>query len=180
MSTRSINRATIMGNLTQDPQQKSTTSGTPLVTFSVATNRSYTDQSGVKQDIADFHNFVAFGKLAEICMDLLKLGSKVLVEGRLQTRKWEGQDGKTNYRTEIVAEEMWLLANGKPKTEGQSSSSYSQSSNSSSSASSNPDDVVIVDSNTTTEEQEPKKETEKPSNKKSNDDDLVDLNEIPF
>ena len=117
MSSRSINLVILVGNLTADPTLKTTQNGTPVTTFAVATNRSYTDSSGAKQDAADFHNIVAFGKLAEICTNLLKVGSKVMVEGRLQTRKWEGQDGKTNYRTEVVIDEMQLIANGKARAE---------------------------------------------------------------
>ena len=114
---RSINRVILKGNLTADPQQKTTQNGTAVVTFAVATNRNYVDSAGEKQDTADFHNIVAFGKLAEICANLLKVGSKVFIEGRLQTRKWEGTDGKTNYRTEIVLEDMDLLANGRARAE---------------------------------------------------------------
>ncbi|PIR43464.1 single-stranded DNA-binding protein [candidate division WWE3 bacterium CG10_big_fil_rev_8_21_14_0_10_32_10] len=114
MSVRSLNRATLVGNLTADPVLRTTNNGTPVATFAVATNRSYTDSSGEFQDAADFHNCVGFGKTAEICNDLLQKGSMVYVEGRLQTRKWDDADGKTNYRTEIVIEKVILLARGKP------------------------------------------------------------------
>lgn len=105
----SLNRATILGNLTRDPEVKQLTSGQSVCTFGVATNRNWTDANGVKQDKAEFHNIVTWGKLAEICGQYLTKGKKVYVEGRLQTRDWEGQDGVKRYRTEIVAENFIML-----------------------------------------------------------------------
>jgi len=105
----SLNRATILGNLTRDPEVKQLASGQSVCTFGVATNRSWTDQAGVRQDKAEFHNVVAWGKLAEICGQMLTKGKKVYVEGRIQTRDWEGQDGVKRYRTEIVAENAIIL-----------------------------------------------------------------------
>lgn len=105
----SLNRATILGNATRDPEMKQLASGQTVCTFSVATNRSWTDQSGVRQERADFHNIVAWGKLAEILGQYLTKGKKVYIEGRLQTRDWEGQDGVKRYRTEVVAENAIIL-----------------------------------------------------------------------
>lgn len=105
----SLNRATILGNVTRDPEVKQLPSGQSVCTFGVATNRSWTDANGVKQDKAEFHNMVAWGKLAEILGQYLTKGKKVYVEGRLQTRDWEGQDGVKRYRTEIVAENAIIL-----------------------------------------------------------------------
>lgn len=105
----SLNRATVLGNTTRDPEVKQLTSGQSVCTFSVATNRTWTDASGVKQDKAEFHNIVAWGKLAEILGQYLSRGKKVYIEGRLQTRDWEGQDGVKRYRTEIVAENAIIL-----------------------------------------------------------------------
>ena len=104
-----LNKAMIIGNLTRDPEQKTTPQGTPVTTFSVATNMIWTDQQGQKQEKVEYHNIVAWRKLAEICGQYLKKGSKIYVEGRLQTRDWEGQDGVRRYRTEIVAENMIML-----------------------------------------------------------------------
>ena len=104
-----LNKAMIIGNLTRDPEVKSTPSGTSVTTFSVATNLIWTDQSGQKQEKVEFHNIVAWRKLAEICGQYLKKGSKVYIEGRLQTRDWMGQDGVKRYRTEIIAENMIML-----------------------------------------------------------------------
>lgn len=98
-----INRATIYGNLTRDPEARALPSGQQVVSFSVATNRTYKDKEGQKQESAEFHNIVAFGRLAEIMAQYLKKGRPVYIEGRLQTRSWD-KDGQKQYRTEIVAE----------------------------------------------------------------------------
>lgn len=105
----SLNRATIIGNLTRDPEVRQIPSGQSVCTFGVATNRSWTDASGAKQEATEFHNVVAWGKLAEICGQYLAKGRKVYIEGRLQTREWEGQDSVKRYRTEIVTENMIIL-----------------------------------------------------------------------
>ncbi|KKW31743.1 MAG: Single-stranded DNA-binding protein [Candidatus Uhrbacteria bacterium GW2011_GWA2_52_8d] len=105
----SLNRAMIIGNLTRDPEVKQTPSGQSVCTFSVATNRSWNGQDGKKQEATDFHNVVAWGKLAEICGQYLRKGRKVYIEGRLQTHDWEGQDGVRRYRTEIITENMIIL-----------------------------------------------------------------------
>ena len=98
----------IIGNLTRDPEVRNTPNGQPVTTFSVATSLRWTDQSGQKQEKAEFHNVVAWRKLAEICGQYLHKGSKVYIEGRLQTRNWE-KDGAKQYRTEIIAENMEML-----------------------------------------------------------------------
>lgn len=105
----SLNRAQVIGNLTRDPEARQTPGGQMVASFSVATNRTWTDGSGQRQEKADFHNVVAWGKLAEICSQYLKKGRKVFVEGRMQTREWDGEDGQKRYRTEIVAENIILL-----------------------------------------------------------------------
>lgn len=107
-----FNKAIILGNLTRDPELKTLPSGQSLVTFGVATNRFYTDKNGGKQQTVEFHNVVAFGKLADICSRYLNKGKMVLVEGRLQTRTWQGQDGVKRYRTEIIMENMQLGPRG--------------------------------------------------------------------
>lgn len=105
----SLNRATILGNVTRDPELRQTTSGQQVCSFSVATNRSWTDASGAKQEQAEFHNVVVWAKLAEIVGAYVKKGSKIYVEGRIQTRDWQGQDGVKRYRTEIVADNVIIL-----------------------------------------------------------------------
>jgi single-strand DNA-binding protein len=105
----SLNKAMLIGNLTRDPEMRKTTGGQSVTSFSMATNRAYTDKAGNKKEEADFHNVVAWGRLAEICAQYLTKGKKVYVDGRIQTRDWEGQDGVKKYRTEIVIENMIML-----------------------------------------------------------------------
>lgn len=104
-----LNKAMIIGNVTRDPELKSTPSGQNVVSFSVATNLVWNDQSGNQQKKTEFHNIIAWRKLAEICAKYLKKGSKVYLEGRLQTTDWTGNDGVKRYRTEIVADNMIML-----------------------------------------------------------------------
>jgi single-strand DNA-binding protein len=101
-----LNKAIIIGNLTRDPEGKALPSGIQVTTFSVATNRVWKDKNGARQDSTDYHNVVVFGKQAENVAQYLKKGSSVLVEGRMQTRSWDGQDGTKKYRTEIVADRI--------------------------------------------------------------------------
>ncbi|MEX2369012.1 MAG: single-stranded DNA-binding protein [Candidatus Paceibacterota bacterium] len=101
-----LNKAMIIGNLTRDPELKSLPSGTPVCNFSVATNRYYNDSDGNRQEDTNFHNIVVFGRQAETTAQYLTKGSMALIEGRIQTRSWEGDDGKRNYRTEIVADSI--------------------------------------------------------------------------
>ena len=124
-----LNKVMLYGNLTSDPDLKSLPNGNKVVSFSIATNRSYKDANGAKKDIAEFHNIVAFGKLAEIFAQWLKKGRPVYLEGRIQTRSWEDQNGGgKKYRTEIVAENFQFGASGKPgESENNASSSESSS-----------------------------------------------------
>jgi len=104
-----LNKAMIIGNLTKDPEIRQTGNGLPVASFSVATNMVWKDASGQKQEKVEFHNIVAWKNLADICGRYLKKGSKVYIEGRLQTRDWQGKDGLKRYTTEIVAENMIML-----------------------------------------------------------------------
>lgn len=101
-----LNKALVIGNLTRDPEMRSLPSGVQVTSFSVATNRVWKDKNGAKQESADYHNIVVFGRQAETVAQFLRKGSSVLVEGRMQTRSWDGPDGKKNYRTEIVADRV--------------------------------------------------------------------------
>ena len=107
-----LNRAQLIGNVTRDPELRTTTTGQNVCSFGVATNAQWTDAQGAKQSRAEFHNLVAWGKLAEICSQYLVKGKKVYVEGRLQTRDWEAQDGAKRTRTEIVLDNMIMLDRG--------------------------------------------------------------------
>lgn len=99
----------IIGNLTRDPEIRTTTSGQNVANFSVATSSQWTDAAGQKQERVEYHNIVAWGRLADICGQYLGKGRKVYVEGRLQTRDWEAQDGSKRTRTEIICENMIML-----------------------------------------------------------------------
>lgn len=103
-----LNKAFLIGNLTRDPELRTMPNGNAVVSFGLATNRVWKDKSGTQQKQAEFHNIVMFGRLAEIAKQYLQKGSMVMIEGRLQTRSWEGQDGQKRQRTEIVAEGMQL------------------------------------------------------------------------
>lgn len=108
----------ILGNVTRDPETKTTPQGVSVTSFSVATNQTWTDASGQKQERAEFHNVVAWRKLAEIIGQYVKKGSKVYIEGRMQTRDWTGQDGVKRYRTEVIADDLIILdskGNGGPR-----------------------------------------------------------------
>lgn len=114
MSSRSMNKVLIIGNLTRDPNLRFTPSGTAVCSFGIATNRSWTPpEGGEKQEQVEFHNIVAWAKLAEICGELLHKGDKAFIEGRLQTRDWKGNDGQERRTTEIVAENMMLLSSSR-------------------------------------------------------------------
>jgi len=106
----SLNQSQVIGNLTRDPELKKTQNDQSVTTIGVATNRGWTDSSGAKHDEAEFHNIVCWGKLAEICCQFLKKGSKVYFSGRLRTRSWEDEAGIKHYRTEIVAQDMIMLS----------------------------------------------------------------------
>src|SRR5580704_3935262 len=108
---RSLNRVQLIGNLTRDPELRYTPNGNAVCTFGLATNRTWTTDSGEKREEVDFHRIVAWNKLAELCSQFLTKGRKVYVEGRLSTRNWKGQDGKQKTTTEVVIDDMILLDN---------------------------------------------------------------------
>ncbi|RJR28940.1 single-stranded DNA-binding protein [Candidatus Microgenomates bacterium] len=160
---RSLNRVQLIGNLTRDPELRYTPQGTAVATFSVATNRQWKTETGDSKDEAEFHRIVAWDKLAEICSQLLKKGSKVYVEGRIQTRKWQTKEGEDRTTVEIVISEMMLLDRG-------AGGEYSTS-----------PDVELPDDLT----EEPaatqsKKEESKVSEKKQETEDKPTEDDIPF
>ena len=108
MAKGTVNKAILIGRLGADPELKYTPSGAAVVNFNIATDETWTDASGVKQERTEWHRIVAWRKLAEICGEYLKKGSRVYIEGKLQTRSWE-QDGVKRYTTEIVARNMQML-----------------------------------------------------------------------
>lgn len=123
MSVRSLNKVMLIGNLTRDPNLRYTPNGTAVCSFGIATNRTWTPtEGGEKQERVEYHNIVAWSKLADICGQILHKGDKVYVEGRLQTRDWKGEDGTERKTTEVVIDNMIAL-----KTRGQGDDNYSSS-----------------------------------------------------
>jgi single-strand DNA-binding protein len=111
-----LNKAIIIGRLTRDPEMRTTPTGQQVTSFGMATNRTWNDASGNRQEKTEFHNIVAWGKLAEICGQYLTKGQEIYIEGRIETRNWEGQDGIRRTRTEIIAENMQM--GQRPRGEG--------------------------------------------------------------
>lgn len=165
----SLNRVQLIGNVTRDPEMRYTPNGQAVCSFSVATNRRWKGADGTNQEATEFHNVVAWRKVAEIISQYVKKGNKIYIEGRLQTRNWEGQDGSKRNRTEIVMEDFVFLT---PKGE---SSAPPQATNDD-----DLEDFPIkeeIKDNKTSKKTEPKsseKVEEKP------DDDEINLDEIPF
>lgn len=114
MSARSLNKVQLIGNLTRDPELRYTPNGTAVCSVGLATNRSWTTETGEKREETEFHRIVSWNKLAELCSQLLTKGRKVYVEGRLSTRTWTGQDGQQRTTTEIVIDDMILLDSRRP------------------------------------------------------------------
>ncbi len=115
-----LNKAMIIGNVTRDPELKTISSGQNVASFGVATNLVWTDQAGQKQQKVEFHNIVAWRRLAEICAQYLRKGAKIYIEGRIQTRDWVGQDGAKRFMTEIIADNMIMLdRSGAPNNNSQ-------------------------------------------------------------
>lgn len=115
-----LNKAFIIGNLTRDPELKAIPSGIKVCSFSVATNRVWKDKNGAKQEAADYHNVVVFGRQAETVAQYMKKGSQVMIEGRMQTRSWD--DATTNtkkYRTEVIADRVQFGSTGGPSASTQ-------------------------------------------------------------
>lgn len=124
-----LNKVMLIGRLTKNPELRSTPNGQSVTSFSVATNRVFTDASGQKQERAEFHNIVAWGKLAEICSQYLIKGRRAYIEGRIQTRDWVGQDQTKRYTTEVIAENMIILDSPSGQGQGQQRQSSSPSPN---------------------------------------------------
>lgn len=133
---KSFNQAIVMGNLTRDPELRSTPGGQQVATFSVATNRVWQDNNGERKEAVEYHEIVAWGKLGELAAQYLAKGRKVMVIGRLQTRSWEAQDGSKRQRTEIVATDVNFLDSRGDAPAGASSTAARAQSG---------DDVVIED-----------------------------------
>ena len=107
--SRGINKVILIGNLGKDPETRYSADGAAITNITIATSESWKDKTGEQQERTEWHRVVFFNKLGEIAGQYLKKGSQVYVEGALRTRKWQGQDGKDNYTTEVVANEMQML-----------------------------------------------------------------------
>ncbi len=112
-----LNKVILIGRLTQDPQVKQLPSGVKVANFGIATDRYFVDKSGQKKQETEFHNIVAFGRLAEIASQYLKKGSLVMVEGRIRTRNWQDNSGNQRSKTEIIAQNLQLGPKGVKKTQ---------------------------------------------------------------
>lgn len=115
---RSVNKVILIGNVTRDPELKKTANGQSIVTFGLATNREWVTSDGEKHSLAEYHNVVAWGKLAEICQQYLKKGKLIYTEGYLKTRSWDSPEGAKIFKTEIVIYDMIMLGK-RPREEGE-------------------------------------------------------------
>lgn len=187
----SLNRAMIIGNATRDPEMRYTPNGQAVANFGVATNRKWKTQTGDMQEKTEFHDIVAWGKLAEIASQIIKKGGRVYVEGRLETRNWEAPDGAKRQKTEIIADNIIALSSrsemgGAPMSGGSqaiSSAPSTQSTSSGSQVTSNPHEG-IDSAPKEDESQAPAEEASTPAKKEKEDkktsDEDIDLNDIPF
>ncbi len=153
-----LNRAQILGNLTRDPEMRYTPNGQAVSNFAVATNRRWKNQDGSSGEATEYHDIVVWGKQAENVSPMLKKGQPVYVEGRLQTRSWEGQDGAKRYKTEIVADNIIVLS-----SRGAQEESYSEESN--------PVDKISKGSD---------KKDLASTDSKNDENEEIDIEEIPF
>ena len=121
----SLNKVMIIGNLGKDPEIRATASGQSIATFSLATSEKFKNKSGELEERTEWHNIVLWGKLADIAGQYLTKGKSVYIEGRIQTRKWEGKDGHDRYTTEIVGDKLQMLGGkGEKSKDGDSSGRY--------------------------------------------------------
>lgn len=171
MASRSWNRVELIGNLTRDPEMRYTPSGAAVVTFTIATNRTFVSD-GEKKEEADFHRCVAWNKLAELCNQLLKKGNRVFVSGRLQNRNWETPEGQTRYITEIVIEDMILLTNKNGEF-----GEFSHDSEPAGVPSRSADEMPAKKTESKTQKSEPAEEEKKPRPEK---EEVENLDDLPF
>jgi single-strand DNA-binding protein len=140
-----LNKAFIIGRLTADPEIRTTPSGDRVLTVGVATNRNWTDKAGNRKEATEFHNVVLWGKQADIVSQFLTKGSLIFVEGRLQTRSWQGKDGVTRRTTEIIGERMQLGPRPGPAGYGASSREASEKETGVSKDSVTPEEMPVID-----------------------------------
>lgn len=188
-----LNKAIIVGRLTHDPEVRSLPSGQNVASFSVATNRVWSDQTGNRQEAVEFHNVSVFGKLADICSQYLNKGQIVLIEGRIQTRSWQDQQGNKRQRTEIVASNMQMgpKAGGSGYNNQQdqnNNNSFQQNSNNSNNSNNSfqdnkvsQEEIPVIDSEESPSfENESNSGNNETSEENSQDQNKVDVKNIPF
>ncbi len=174
---RSLNRVQLIGNLTRDPELRYTPTGTAVCSFGMATNRSWTTDTGEKRDEAEFHRIVAWNKLAELCSQFLTKGKKVYVEGRLSTRSWNAQDGTQKTTTEIIISDMILVDSSGRRTETESAAEPKAAS---AQDSSEPKEEAKDTKKATKKSVDDKKEKEKEEPVQEASSDEVAPDDIPF
>lgn len=136
-----LNRVVIIGRMTADPELRTTSTGKSVTSFGVATNRYWTNNQGERQEETEFHNVVVWGRQAEVVNQFLKKGSLIMIEGRLQTRDWEGKDGQKRRTTEIVTRNIQFG----PKSDSGASSSFSSDAKGKKKSKTNEEDVPEID-----------------------------------
>lgn len=174
MSSRSLNKVMLIGNLTRDPELRYTPQGTAVCSFGLATNRSWMPaDASERREETEFHRIVAWNKLAELCSQLLTKGRKVYIEGRLQTRSWESPDGEKRQATEVVAEDMVILDSRRDRENGEGSEIAAETSE--------PAFEANQDVEESKEDKKKSKEKDgKDKKEKETEDDVIDLDDIPF
>lgn len=173
-----LNKVMLIGNLTRDPELRYTPNGQAVISFSLATNRRWTDKTtGEKKEQAEFHNIVAWGKLAETANQILKKGRKVYVEGRLQTRSWEDSEGGKKFRTEIIADNLIVLDR---KTEGMEGEVIEEENLPETSVleEENKEEEIIEENNSQETEEKKEKDSKKSSDSSNNEE--INVDDIPF
>jgi single-strand DNA-binding protein len=175
MSSRSLNKVMLIGNLTRDPELRYTPQGTAVCSFGLATNRSWMPaDASERREETEFHRIVAWNKLAELCSQLLTKGRKVYIEGRLQTRSWESPDGEKRQATEVVAEDMVILDSRRDRENGEPIEV----------AETEPKEEASQEADESKEEKDEKKKgkdkDEKEPKKEKEQEDVIDLDDIPF
>lgn len=181
-----LNRAIIVGRLTRDPEVRVTTAGQNVANFGMATNRIWNDQQGNRKESTEFHNIVAFGRLADICSQYLTKGRLILIEGHLQTRSWEDQNGNKKYRTEIVAGNMQMGPGA--GQEGQNAAPQQNfQQKQSNQKEQQEEDIPVIDSEEPINKQEEpvtnqndNQTKDQPEPKKQSESEGIDVKNIPF
>lgn len=181
MSSRSLNKVQLIGNVTRDPELRYTPQGTAVCSFGLATNRSWLPEGSTeRREEAEFHKLVAWNKLAELCSQLITKGRKIYIEGRLQTRSWETPDGEKRQSTEIVVEDMMLLDARPQGDSGPKVGSEPASPEAKAKSEETPEISAKAEAPEEVTEKSDDKKVEAVDPKKKEQSDEIDLDDIPF